>query len=98
MEHTEHVLIVDPDVAFLERYGLEVVERDHFITEPRKQQLDHMMDGRAIASRHGTVGAVAAMPAASPPPRPPAGWPARPRGASETPPSSAQAYTPATTS
>src|ERR1700733_7487562 len=48
MEHTDHVLIVDPDVAFLERYGLEAVERDHFITEPRKQQLDHIMDGRAI--------------------------------------------------
>ena len=59
MEHTDHVLIVDPDVAFLERYGLEVVERDYFITEPRKQQLDHIMDGRAIAARHGTVGAVA---------------------------------------
>jgi L-asparaginase / beta-aspartyl-peptidase len=59
MERTDHVLIVDPDVAFLERYGLEVVERDYFITEPRKQQLDRIMDGRAIAARHGTVGAVA---------------------------------------
>jgi L-asparaginase / beta-aspartyl-peptidase len=59
MEHTEHVLIVDPDVAFLERYGLEVTERDYFITQPRKQQLDHIMDGRATAARHGTVGAVA---------------------------------------
>jgi beta-aspartyl-peptidase (threonine type) len=59
MERTDHVLIVDPDVAFMERYGLEVVERDYFITEPRKQQLDHIMDGRAIAARHGTVGAVA---------------------------------------
>src|ERR1700723_4350645 len=28
MERTEHVLIVDPNVAFLERWGLEVVERD----------------------------------------------------------------------
>jgi L-asparaginase / beta-aspartyl-peptidase len=59
MEHTDHVLIVDPDVAFLERYGLEVVEREYFITGPRKLQLDHVMDGRAIAARHGTVGAVA---------------------------------------
>jgi beta-aspartyl-peptidase (threonine type) len=59
MERTDHVLIVDLDVAFLERYGLEVVERDYFITEPRKQQLDDIMDGRAIAARHGTVGAVA---------------------------------------
>jgi beta-aspartyl-peptidase (threonine type) len=59
MEHTEHVLIVDPDVAFLQRYGLEVAERDYFITQPRKQQVDHIMDGRATAARHGTVGAVA---------------------------------------
>jgi len=59
MEHTKHVLIVDPDVAFLERYGLDVVERDYFVTEPRLQQLDRVMDGRAVAARHGTVGAVA---------------------------------------
>ena len=59
MEQTEHVLIVDPDVEFLERYGLEVVERGYFITEARKQQLDRVMDGRAVAARHGTVGAVA---------------------------------------
>ena len=59
MEHTGHVLIVDPDVEFLERYGLEVVERDYFITEPRRQQLDRVMDARAVAARHGTVGAVA---------------------------------------
>ena len=59
MEHTEHVFIVDPDVGFVERYGLEVVERDYFITEPRQQQLDRVMEGRAVAARHGTVGAVA---------------------------------------
>jgi L-asparaginase / beta-aspartyl-peptidase len=59
MEHTDHVLLVDPGVAFLERYGLDVVERDYFITEPRKQQLGHIMDGPVIAARHGTVGAVA---------------------------------------
>jgi len=59
MERTEHVLIVDPGVEFLDRYGLEVVERDYFITEPRRQQLDRVMEGRAVAARHGTVGAVA---------------------------------------
>jgi beta-aspartyl-peptidase (threonine type) len=59
MEHTEHVLIVDPDIAFLKRYGLDVVERDYFITGPRQQQLDQLMDGSAVAARHGTVGAVA---------------------------------------
>jgi L-asparaginase / beta-aspartyl-peptidase len=59
MEHTEHVLIVDPAVDFLERYGLEVVEDDYFITEPRRQQLDRVLEGRAVAARHGTVGAAA---------------------------------------
>jgi beta-aspartyl-peptidase (threonine type) len=59
MEHTEHVFIVDPDAAFLERHGLEVVERDYFVTEQRRQQLDRVMDGRAVTARHGTVGAVA---------------------------------------
>ncbi len=59
MERTEHVLIVDPGVEFLERYGLAVVERGYFITEPRRQQLDRVLDGRAVATRHGTVGAVA---------------------------------------
>jgi beta-aspartyl-peptidase (threonine type) len=59
MEHTEYVLIVDPDAEFLERYGLEVVERDYFITEPRQQQLDRVMASRAVAARHGTVGAAA---------------------------------------
>jgi beta-aspartyl-peptidase (threonine type) len=59
MEHTEHVFIVDPDVAFLERHGLEVVERGYFITQARRQQLERVLDGRMAAARHGTVGAVA---------------------------------------
>ncbi len=59
MEHTEHVLIVDPDVEFLERYGLEIVEPGYFITQARQQQLDRVMEGRVVAARHGTVGAVA---------------------------------------
>jgi L-asparaginase / beta-aspartyl-peptidase len=59
MEHTEHALIVDPDVAFLERHGLEVVERDYFVTQARRRQLERVLDGRAVAARHGTVGAVA---------------------------------------
>jgi len=59
MEHTEHVLIIDPDAAFLERYGLEVVEPGYFITKARQQQLVRVVDGRAVAARHGTVGAVA---------------------------------------
>ena len=59
MEQTEHVLVVDPDVEFLERHGLEVAGRDYFITEPRQQQLNRVLDGRVATSRHGTVGAVA---------------------------------------
>jgi L-asparaginase / beta-aspartyl-peptidase len=59
MEQTEHVLIVDPDVEFLKRYGLEVVERGYFITEARQQHLDRVMNSHAVAARHGTVGAVA---------------------------------------
>jgi beta-aspartyl-peptidase (threonine type) len=59
MEQTEHVLIVDPDAEFLERYGLEVAERAYFVTQARRQQLDRVLDGRAAAARHGTVGAVA---------------------------------------
>jgi L-asparaginase / beta-aspartyl-peptidase len=59
MERTEHAFIVDPDAAFLERYGLEVAEPGYFITEQRRQQLERVLDGRAVAARHGTVGAVA---------------------------------------
>ncbi|HTU74306.1 MAG TPA: isoaspartyl peptidase/L-asparaginase [Trebonia sp.] len=59
MEHTEHVLIVGPGAELVERHGLEVVEPGYFITEPRRQQLERVLDGRAAAARHGTVGAVA---------------------------------------
>jgi len=59
MERTEHVILVDPDIEFLEQHGVEVAERGYFITESRRQQLQRVLDGRAAASRHGTVGAVA---------------------------------------
>ena len=59
MEHTEHVLIVDPDAEFVQRYGLEVAGQDYFVTEPRQQQLGRVLEGRAVAARHGTVGAAA---------------------------------------
>jgi L-asparaginase / beta-aspartyl-peptidase len=59
MEHTEHVLIVDPDVEFVKGFGLEVVDRDYFLTEPRQQQLARVLAGREAAARHGTVGAAA---------------------------------------
>jgi beta-aspartyl-peptidase (threonine type) len=59
MERTDHVLIVNPDLSFVERFGLDVVEPGWFVTEPRQQQLARVLDGRAAAARHGTVGAVA---------------------------------------
>jgi L-asparaginase / beta-aspartyl-peptidase len=59
MEHTEHVFVVNPGVEFVQRYGLEVAQQDYFITEPRQQQLDRVLAGRAVAARHGTVGAAA---------------------------------------
>jgi beta-aspartyl-peptidase (threonine type) len=59
MEQTGHVLIVDPDTGFVERHGLDVVGRGYFVTGPRQRQLERVLDGRAVAARHGTVGAVA---------------------------------------
>jgi beta-aspartyl-peptidase (threonine type) len=59
MEHTEHVLIVDPDAGFVEHYGLAVVEPGYFVTEERQRQLKRVLDGEAVAARHGTVGATA---------------------------------------
>lgn len=59
MERTPHVLIADPDAEFLERHGLEVVDRGYFVTGPRRQQLERVLAGRAVATRHGTVGAAA---------------------------------------
>jgi beta-aspartyl-peptidase (threonine type) len=59
MEHTGHVLIAGPDAGFARRYGLQVAEPGYFVTGPRRQQLDRVLAGRAVAARHGTVGAVA---------------------------------------
>ena len=59
MEQTGHVLVVGPDAGFVARCGLDVVEPGYFVTAPRQQQLDRVLDGRSAAARHGTVGAVA---------------------------------------
>jgi beta-aspartyl-peptidase (threonine type) len=59
MEDTEHVFLIDPDAAFLERHGLAVAEPGYFITERRRLELVRVLGGRAAAARHGTVGAVA---------------------------------------
>ena len=86
MEHTDHVLIVDPDVAFLERHGLAVVDGSYFITEARQQQLDRLTGGRATAAATGPSARRPVTPmVTSPPPPPPAGWSARPRAASGQP-------------
>jgi L-asparaginase / beta-aspartyl-peptidase len=59
MERTDHVLIVDPAAEFATQYGLDLAEPGWFVTEARQQQLERVLDGRAVAARHGTVGAVA---------------------------------------
>jgi beta-aspartyl-peptidase (threonine type) len=59
MEQTAHVLIVDPGAGFVRQCGLEVVEPQYFVTEERQRQLKQVLEGRAAASRHGTVGAAA---------------------------------------
>jgi beta-aspartyl-peptidase (threonine type) len=59
MEHTEHVLLVAPDAGFAKRHGLDIVEQGYFVTDERRRQLKRVLDGRAVAARHGTVGAAA---------------------------------------
>lgn len=65
MEHTDHVLLVDPDPQLIERWQLERVPREYFVTERRQRQLAHVLAQReaggphAAAPHHGTVGAVA---------------------------------------
>lgn len=59
MEHTDHVLIVDPGEDFTAGYGLEIAEPGYFVTEARQRQLERVLDSRAVAARHGTVGAAA---------------------------------------
>ncbi|HEY0247588.1 MAG TPA: isoaspartyl peptidase/L-asparaginase [Gryllotalpicola sp.] len=59
LEETEHVLIVDPSAEFVEGFGLEVVEPAYFVTDARRQQLERVLAQRAVAPRHGTVGAAA---------------------------------------
>jgi beta-aspartyl-peptidase (threonine type) len=59
MEHTEHVLLVAPGAGFARRYGLNIVDPGYFVTEERQRELKRVLGGRAVADRHGTVGAVA---------------------------------------
>ena len=61
MEHTDHVLLVDPDASFAERHGLDVADPGYFVTEARRRQLERVLDARRepAGARHGTVGAAA---------------------------------------
>lgn len=59
MEHTDHVLIVDPDEDFTAGCGLQTAEPGYFVTETRQRQLERVRGSRAVAPRHGTVGAAA---------------------------------------
>jgi beta-aspartyl-peptidase (threonine type) len=59
LEETDHVLLVAPDGALLEGWGVETVDPEYFVTESRRQQLSSVRAGVLAQSRHGTVGAVA---------------------------------------
>ncbi len=59
MERTEHVALVDPSDALLRQWGLQVVARDHFVTEHRLAQVRALREKTLVGPRHGTVGAVA---------------------------------------
>ena len=59
MEETEHVLLVSPSKGLIESWGLETVEPDYFVTEARLSQLRNVQSELMVATRHGTVGAVA---------------------------------------
>jgi beta-aspartyl-peptidase (threonine type) len=59
MEQTSHVLLIDPDDAFLTAWGIETVDRDYFITPARVAQLARLQSEETVGAKHGTVGAVA---------------------------------------
>lgn len=59
MEHTDHVMIVDPPADLVRDWDLEVADRAWFVTERRLAQLRRLLDKNESGPRHGTVGAVA---------------------------------------
>lgn len=59
LEETGHVLLVGPSRELVEDWGLSTVDSSYFVTEGRLAQLAAIRDAQAVASRHGTVGAVA---------------------------------------
>ncbi|HET8601699.1 MAG TPA: isoaspartyl peptidase/L-asparaginase [Segeticoccus sp.] len=59
LERTEHVLIVSPGEEVVRGWGLATVEPGYFVTDQRRRQLEDVLARRQVASRSGTVGAVA---------------------------------------
>lgn len=59
LEHSSHVLLVDPSEELVTSWGHEVRNQDYFVTEARRTQLDRILSLESIGPRHGTVGAVA---------------------------------------
>lgn len=58
-DHSAHVLLIDPDVSWLEQWGIEVADPEWFVTAARREQLARIKARCAPAPDHGTVGAVA---------------------------------------
>lgn len=59
MERTDHVLLMDPPLALIEEWALDIVPRDYFVTPARVTQLERLRNAELVGPRHGTVGAVA---------------------------------------
>jgi beta-aspartyl-peptidase (threonine type) len=59
MERSPHLFLVSPSESLVTEWGHEAVTQDYFITEARRRQLARVRQGRLVAPRHGTVGAVA---------------------------------------
>ncbi|WP_426302791.1 isoaspartyl peptidase/L-asparaginase family protein [Arthrobacter sp. R-11] len=59
LEDSPHVLLASPSAEAIASWGLETAEPGYFVTEARRAQLEKVMQGRLVPSRHGTVGAVA---------------------------------------
>lgn len=59
LQRSDHVLLMSPSAEQIDMWGLEQVSPDYFVTPARELQLRHVQAERLLASRHGTVGAVA---------------------------------------
>ncbi|WP_130864597.1 isoaspartyl peptidase/L-asparaginase family protein [Acidipropionibacterium timonense] len=59
MDRTDNVLVVDPPEQLCRDWGLDVEPPEYFVTDRRRTQLAEVLADRAVAPRHGTVGAVA---------------------------------------